>query len=49
VSPNNKIPVHLSDSGLLQNEDRCPSGFNPRSNNSFLGKLTFSLAIGQAF
>lgn len=49
VSPNNKIPVHLSDSGLLQNEDRCPSGFTPRSNNSFLSKLTFSLAIGQAF
>jgi outer membrane protein insertion porin family len=49
VSPNNTLPVHLSDAGLLQNEGRCPGGFTPNSNRSFLSKLTFSLAIGQAF
>jgi outer membrane protein insertion porin family/translocation and assembly module TamA len=49
VSPNNELAVHLSDQGLKQNEGRCPSGFTPPSNNRFLSKLTFSLAIGQAF
>jgi outer membrane protein assembly factor BamA len=49
VSPNNTIPVHLSDDGLVQNQGPCPGGFTPSSNKSFLSKLTFSLAIGQAF
>jgi outer membrane protein insertion porin family/translocation and assembly module TamA len=49
VSPGNIIPVHRSDEGLKQNEDRCPATFTPRSNNSFGNRLTFSLAIGQAF
>lgn len=49
VSPGNRIPVHLSDDGLKQNEDRCPSTFNPRTSNSIGSRLTFSLAIGQAF
>ena len=49
VSPGNTIPVHLADDGLRQNEGRCPSTFQPRTNTSFGSRLTFSLAIGQAF
>jgi outer membrane protein insertion porin family len=49
VSPNNTLGVHLSDGGLVQNQGICPGGFTPSSNRSFLSKLTFSLAIGQAF
>jgi outer membrane protein insertion porin family len=49
VSPGNILPVHLSDDGLRQNEGRCPATFTPRSSNSIGSRLTFSLAIGQAF
>ncbi len=49
VSPGNRIPVHLADDGLRQNEDRCPGTFTPKSSNSIGSRLTFSLAIGQAF
>jgi hypothetical protein len=49
VSPRNSIPVHLADDGLKQNEDRCPATFTPRTSSSFGRRLTFSLAIGQAF
>jgi outer membrane protein assembly complex protein YaeT len=49
VSPGNNLPVHLTDDGLRQNEGRCPATFTPRTSNSFGSRLTFSLAIGQAF
>jgi outer membrane protein assembly complex protein YaeT len=49
VSPGNTLGVHLSDDGLKQNEGRCPATFTPRISNSLRSKLTFSLAIGQAF
>lgn len=49
VSPGNIIPVHLSDEGLKQNEQRCPATFTPRSSTSVFSRLTFGLAIGQAF
>ena len=49
VSPTNTLAVHLSDEGLKQNEGRCPATFTPRTSNSLGSRLTFSLAIGQAF
>lgn len=49
VSPGNTLAVHLSDNGLVQNEGRCPATFTPSSSNSIRSRLTFSLAIGQAF
>ena len=49
VSPDNKIGVHLSDEGLVQNSQPCNPSFTPRTNRSFTSRLTFSLAIGQAF
>ena len=49
VTPGNTLAVHLADDGLKQNEGRCPASFQPRTNTSFLSRLTFSLAIGQAF
>ncbi|HEX6575078.1 MAG TPA: BamA/TamA family outer membrane protein [Gemmatimonadaceae bacterium] len=49
VTPGNTLAVHLADDGLRQNEGRCPSAFRPRSATSFTSRLTFSLAIGQAF
>lgn len=49
VTPGNSLAVHLADDGLRQAEGRCPASFEPRTNTSFLGRLTFSLAIGQAF
>lgn len=49
VSPGNTLEVHLADDGSLrQNEGFCPA-FTPRTNKSFGSRLTFSLAIGQAF
>jgi outer membrane protein insertion porin family/translocation and assembly module TamA len=49
VSPTNRLAVHLADDGLKQNEGRCDATFTPRANKSVLRRLTFSLAIGQAF
>ncbi len=55
VSPGNIIPVHLvvdpvtQVGRLTQNDARCPATFIPRSSNSFRSRLTFGLAIGQAF
>ena len=48
--PLNPLLVHRADDGtLIQNEGICPSSFRPRSSSGFLRRLTFSLAIGQAF
>jgi outer membrane protein insertion porin family/translocation and assembly module TamA len=50
VSPDNRLGVHLSDEdGLIQNSGACAPSFTPRTNRSFVSRLTFSLAIGQAF
>ena len=50
VSPDNRLSVHLSDKdGLIQSAGACKPSFVPRTNRSFLSRLTFSLAIGQAF
>ena len=50
VSPDNRLPVHLSDKdGLIQDSGVCKPSFTPKTNQSFLSRLTFSLAIGQAF
>jgi outer membrane protein insertion porin family/translocation and assembly module TamA len=52
VSPNNRLPVHRADptsNVLVQSEGRCPASFIPTSNTSFRSRLTFGLAIGQAF
>jgi len=50
VSPGNLLPVHrLEDGALRQNEGRCPATFTPGTSDSFRSRLTFSLAIGQAF
>jgi outer membrane protein insertion porin family len=48
VTRGNTLGVHLADDGLRQNEGRCPGSFQP-GNRSFGNRLTFSLAIGQAF
>lgn len=52
VSPGNILPVHRvsPDSNTLrQSEGRCPATFVPRTDRSFRSRLTFGLAIGQAF
>ena len=49
VSPGNLLPVHLVDGVLTQSEGRCPATFTPSSASSFRSRLTFGLAIGQAF
>ena len=49
VSPGNDLAVHLSDNGLIQNGGTCKPTFKPETSNSFVRRLTFSLAIGQAF
>ena len=52
VSPGNTLAVHRPDPNsniLVQSEGRCPATFVPRSNTSFRSRLTFGLAIGQAF
>ncbi|HYN83407.1 MAG TPA: BamA/TamA family outer membrane protein [Gemmatimonadaceae bacterium] len=51
VSPGNRLAVHRPDPNsniLVQSEGICPT-FLPRSNTSFRSRLTFGLAIGQAF
>lgn len=49
VSPGNILPVHLVGGVLTQSEGRCPASFVPQSSSSFRRRLTFGLAIGQAF
>jgi outer membrane protein insertion porin family/translocation and assembly module TamA len=52
VSPGNTLAVHRPDPNsniLVQSEGRCPATFVPSSNTSFRSRLTFGLAIGQAF
>jgi len=49
VTRGNTLGVHLADDGLRQNEGRCPGSFTPGNARSFVRRLTFSLAIGQAF
>ncbi|HEX2723689.1 MAG TPA: BamA/TamA family outer membrane protein [Gemmatimonadaceae bacterium] len=49
VSPGNLLPVHRTSDGLKQTEGRCPPTFTPRTSERFLSRLTFGLAIGQAF
>ena len=49
VSPGNLLPVHSVNGRLTQVEGRCPATFRPSSSNSFRSRLTFGLAIGQAF
>ncbi|MEO8193163.1 MAG: BamA/TamA family outer membrane protein [Gemmatimonadales bacterium] len=49
VTRGNTLAVHLADDGLKQNEGRCPGSFAPRTSTGIGSRLTFSLAIGQAF
>lgn len=49
VTPGNVLPVRRDGDVLRQAEGRCPSGFSPPSDRGFLSRLTFGLAIGQAF
>ena len=52
VSPNNRLAVHRLDpttNVLVQSEGRCPATFLPTGNSTFRSRLTFGLAIGQAF
>ncbi|MBA2708620.1 MAG: BamA/TamA family outer membrane protein [Gemmatimonadaceae bacterium] len=49
VSPGNLLLVRRVGDVLVQSEGRCPATFTPRSDNGFLRRLTFGLAIGQAF
>lgn len=49
VSPGNTLRVSLVDGVLEQAEGICEAKFVPRPDNSFRSRLTFGLAIGQAF
>ncbi|MGI8509789.1 MAG: BamA/OMP85 family outer membrane protein [Gemmatimonadaceae bacterium] len=50
VSPSNTLPVTADSAGhLIQAEGRCDASFRPAANKSFRSRLTFGLAIGQAF
>lgn len=52
VSPNNGLAVHRLDQNsnvLVQEEGLCAPSFTPTGNTSFRSRLTFGLAIGQAF
>jgi outer membrane protein insertion porin family/translocation and assembly module TamA len=55
VSPNNGLAVHRVDRPdpepdvLVQKAGRCSASFTPHTNTSFRSRLTFGLAIGQAF
>jgi hypothetical protein len=53
VSPQNTLPVQAvvqgTDTVLVQKSGSCPATFHPAGRNSFRSRLTFNLAIGQAF
>ncbi len=49
VTPGNTLPVRTVDGVLKQDEGSCRASFSPRSSGGFLSRLTFGLAIGQAF
>ncbi len=49
VSPGNLLLVHSVDDRLTQTEGKCPATFRPQTSSTFRSRLTFGLAIGQAF
>lgn len=50
VTPTNTIPVTTDSTGaLVQSNGVCDAGYTPPRNRSFRSRLTFGLAIGQAF
>jgi outer membrane protein insertion porin family/translocation and assembly module TamA len=52
VSPGNTLAVHRPDPAsnvLVQSVGRCPATFLPSGSSGFRSRLTFGLAIGQAF
>lgn len=50
VTPNNTIPVVTDSTGAqVQSAGACDAGYTPPKNRSFRSRLTFGLAIGQAF
>lgn len=49
VSPGNQLPVVSVGGRLVQAEGDCPSSFRPSRPSGFFGRLTPSIAIGQAF
>ena len=50
VSPGNDLPVTVRGAlPPLQAEGTCPASFAPQRGRSFIRRLTFQLAIGQAF
>lgn len=50
VTPTNTIPVTTDSTGtLVQGKGACDAGYTPPRNRSFRSRLTFGLAIGQAF
>lgn len=49
VTPGNKLAVRTVGGVLKQDEGPCVATFAPRSSGGFLSRLTFGLAIGQAF
>lgn len=50
VTPHNTIPVVPDSTGaLVQSRGACDAGYTPPRNRSFRSRLTFGLAIGQAF
>jgi outer membrane protein assembly factor BamA len=49
VSPTNTLPVTLVNGLVTQAEGPCPTTFRPPRPSGFLGRLTPSIAIGQAF
>ncbi len=49
VSPGNTLPVQRDSTGVLVQQGKCPATFQPARTTSFRSRLTFGLAIGQAF
>lgn len=49
VSPGNTLPVRSVNGALVQDEGRCNASFTPVGERGFRSRLTFALAIGQAF
>jgi outer membrane protein insertion porin family/translocation and assembly module TamA len=50
VTPTNTIPVTTDSTGtVVQGNGSCDAGYRPPRNRSFRSRLTFGLAIGQAF
>jgi outer membrane protein assembly complex protein YaeT len=49
VSPTNTLPVTVVGGRVTQAEGPCPASFRPPRPSGFFGRLTPSIAIGQAF